>query len=312
MRADDQRILELFLEMLAAERGVAANTLEAYRRDLEDCGTFLQAKKKPLLEAADAEALKAYLAHLRRRALSPRSQARRISCLRQLYRFLVAEGIRADDPMLALDVPRLPKSLPKVMGEEVVDRLSAAARADGSPEGLRLWALVELVYAAGLRVTELVGLPLSTALQALRNPQLPMMLVRGKGGKERLVPLHPGALSALSAYLNVRPVFLAPNQKSPHLFPTRSQQGYLTRQRFGQLLKALAVEAGVDPAALSPHTLRHSFASHLLEGGADLRVIQELLGHADIATTQIYTHVQRKKLTQLVQSAHPLAKKTQA
>lgn len=309
MRDSDRRTLETFLEMLAAERGVALNTLEAYRRDIEDCCAFLSSKKRPTLDGAQIADLKAYLAHLNRRALSPRSQARRLSALRQCFRFLVSEGVRADDPMLALDAPRLPKSLPKVMGEDAVDRLTRTAKDDTSPEGIRLWVLVELVYAAGLRVTELVGLPLATATAALRNPQLPVMLVRGKGGKERLVPLHPGALEALAAYNQVRPVFLPPNTKSPHLFPTRSAQGYLTRQRFGQLLKGLAVDAGVDPALLSPHTLRHSFASHLLEGGADLRVIQELLGHADIATTQIYTHVQRKKLTQLVQSTHPLAKR---
>ncbi len=309
MRAGDRRTLETFLEMLAAERGMAANTLEAYRRDVEDCATFLAAKKRPELTEAASGDLKAYLSHLQRRELSPRSQARRLSALRQCFRFLVAEGLRTDDPMLALDAPRLPKSLPKVMGEDTVDRLSRTAREDGRPEGVRLWVLVELVYAAGLRVSELVGLPLATATGALRNPQLPVMLVRGKGGKERLVPLHPGALEALAAYLKVRPVFLLPNMSSPHLFPTRSAQGFLTRQRFGQLLKGLAVEAGIDPESLSPHTLRHSFASHLLEGGADLRVIQELLGHADIATTQIYTHVQRKKLTQLVQNTHPLARK---
>jgi integrase/recombinase XerD len=307
MSGNDAYLLESFLEMMAAERGAAKNTQESYARDIRDFMAFLKTKRKKL-ESAGKKELEGYLSHLQSQDLSARSQARRLSALRQLFRFMVAEQMREDDPTLSVDSPRLPKSLPKMMGEDAVTRLIAAAQQDGTPEGIRLWVMVECIYAAGLRVSELVGLPLATAQQAVRNPQLPMMLIRGKGGKERLVPLHAGALDALRAYMAVRPAFLAPNEKSAFLFPSTAAEGHITRQRLGQLMKELAAKAGVDPTKLSPHVLRHSFASHLLEGGADLRVIQELLGHADIATTQIYTHVQRKKLKQLVQSAHPLAK----
>ena len=308
MTTSDLFLLESFLEMLAAERGAARNTQDAYRRDLAAFLGALKKRRKVVADATKAD-LEKYLSQLEAAGLGARSQARALSALRQFFRFLVADGIREDDPTIALESPRQPKPLPKIVHEDGIDRLLRAAKEDASPEGVRLWAMVELVYAAGLRVTELVGLPLATAQQALRNPQLPVMLVRGKGGKERLVPMHAAALDALQHYLKVRPVFLAPNEKSVFLFPSNAVDGHLTRQRFGQLLKGLAMEAGVDPARLSPHVLRHSFASHLLEGGADLRVIQELLGHADIATTQVYTHVQQKRLTQLVQSAHPLARK---
>jgi integrase/recombinase XerD len=300
--------VEMFLEMLVAERGASSNTVEAYQRDLTDTDRFFN-QRNTTLEQAKQEDIEAYLHDLQKRVFSPRSQARRLSALRQFYRFLVNEHVRLDDPTLTIESPRVARSLPKVVAENGVDDLLTTAREDTSPEGIRLWCMVELIYAAGLRVSELVGLPLATAQQALRNPQLPVMIVRGKGNKERMVPLHAAALEALDAYFAVRAVFLAANTRSPFLFPSSGAQGHITRQRFGQQLKELAALSGVDPASLSPHTLRHSFASHLLEGGADLRVIQDLLGHADIATTQIYTHVQHKKLLSAVQDAHPLAQK---
>jgi integrase/recombinase XerD len=298
--------LEAFLEMLAAERNAARNTLDAYRRDLADLAAFL-ARRGRTLRDADAESIRKYLATLDALGLSGRTVARRLSALRQYYRFMAGEGLRGDDPCVAIDSPKLRRPLPKVLAETEVARLLAAA-GGGEAEAARLRALIELLYAAGLRVSELVGLPLAAVLRDTR-----VLLVRGKGGKERMVPLNAPAREALARYLDQRSSFLRKGRKgeplaSPWLFPSRGAAGHLTRQRFAQLLKDAGVAAGIDPRRLSPHVLRHAFATHLLDHGADLRSVQQMLGHADIATTQIYTHVARERMKTLVRDHHPLAK----
>ena len=294
------RHVEAFLEMLAAERGAARLTIEAYRHDLADFAAYLAGRGDSLVDAG-AETVRAYLSHLASR-MAPRTSARRLSCLRQFYRFLFAEGVRDDDPTAAIDNPRTPKSLPKVLSEDEVERLLAAARGREGIAGLRLVALVELLYATGLRVSELVSLPLA----AVRgDPRF--LIVRGKGGKERLVPVGEVAAKAVADYLVVRGRFAPAGAPSPRLFPSRSAAGHLTRHRFAQLLKELAVAAGIEPRRASPHVLRHAFASHLLAHGADLRAVQKMLGHADIATTQIYTHVLDARLEAMVRDHHPLA-----
>ncbi len=296
--------LALFFEMLLAERGVSANTLEAYGRDLTLCDEFLAGRDRDLA-TAEREDLSAFLQHLAAQGMSPRTAARRLSSLRQFYRFLVTDGLRADDPTATLDAPRLGRALPKILAEGEVDALLQAAHRRSGPEGLRLAVILELLYATGLRVSELVGLPLSAAG---RDPRV--LLVRGKGGKERMVPLSAPAQRALSAYRDARKAFLSragDTGQSRWLFPSRGGSGHLTRHRVGQLLKELALEAGLDPAKVSPHVLRHAFASHLLHHGADLRAVQQMLGHADISTTQIYTHVLSERLRSLVQDHHPLA-----
>ncbi|TXL77121.1 site-specific tyrosine recombinase XerD [Vineibacter terrae] len=295
--------VELFLEMLAAERGAAANTVEAYGRDLGALCAFLARRKEGPLDATP-DALRAYIASLRHLGMAARTSARRLSAIRQFFRFLLAEGQRADDPSAVLDSPRLDRPLPKVLSQDDVMALIAAAARRDAAEGLRLSALMELLYATGMRVSELVSLPLAAVE---RDPEA--LIVRGKGGKERLVPLGEPARDAILAWLGARAAGLRPGQTSPYLFPSRSREGHLTRQRFAQLLKELAIAAELDPQRVSPHVLRHAFASHLLAHGADLRSVQLMLGHADIATTQIYTHVLDEKLRALVEDKHPLAKK---
>jgi integrase/recombinase XerD len=295
--------LEAFLEMLAAERGAARLTLAAYGNDLLDLSGFLVARGATL-DAADGASLHDYLAAATTRRLAPRTLARRLSAIRQFYRFLLTEGLRGDDPTSGLDAPRLGRPLPKMLSEAEVARLIKAADAWPGEEGVRLRAILELLYATGLRISELTTLPLAAAQ---RDPRF--LLVRGKGGRERMVPLSPPSRLALTAYLACRKHFLTEGAASRFLFPSRGREGYLTRQRCGQLLKELALAAGLDPARLSPHVLRHAFASHLLDHGADLRSVQQMLGHADIATTQIYTHVQSERLRRLVETAHPLARR---
>jgi len=293
--------------MLAAERGASANTIDAYRRDLEDVAAFAAARGREV-EDADAEMVRGYLAKLAAAGMAPRTAARRLSALRQFFRFLYAEGVRGDDPTVVVDSPRQGRPLPKYLSEDDVEGLMAAARQRSEPEGRRLVALIEVLYAAGLRVSELVGLALSSVSGDGR-----FLVVRGKGGKERMVPLTEPAIEALAAYYTggARRAFLpgrgARRAESPWLFPSRARAGHLTRARFAQLLKELAVDAGIDPARVSPHVLRHSFASHLLARGADLRSLQQMLGHADISTTQIYTHVLEERLKALVNDVHPLA-----
>lgn len=293
--------MEAFLEMLAAERGAADNTLDAYRRDLEHLAAFLAPRGRGPAQAS-AEDLRSYLGALETAGMAARTAARRLSALRQYYRFLVGEERRADDPTLQLSSPRQGRSLPKILSEEEVTGLLEAARRRQGPEGLRLVAILELLYATGLRVSELVGLP---AAAVARDPRL--LIVRGKGGRERMVPLSEPARAALLAYEPARRSFLRRSGDERWLFPSRGGDGHLTRHRVAQLLKELAVEAGTDPRKVSPHVLRHAFASHLLAHGADLRAVQQMLGHADISTTQIYTHVLDERLKSLVRDHHPLA-----
>ena len=304
----DAHRIEAFLEMMAAERGASDNTLAAYRRDLEDAAGSLEGGWGGIA-AAPADAIRLYLDSVAARGFAGTTQSRKLSALRQFYKFLYAEGLRGDDPTGTLDSPRRGRPLPKTLGEADVGRLldRAAAEAAAPPAGtdpvaaLRLHALLEVLYATGLRVSELVALPLSVARRDER-----FFTVRGKGGKERLVPLSDKARAAMKAWLAARaadPALAA----SPFLFPARSESGHLARQVFARELKAAAARAGVRLSAISPHVLRHAFASHLLQNGADLRVVQQLLGHSDISTTQIYTHVLEKRLVELVNTHHPLA-----
>lgn len=305
---------DAFLEMLSAERGASANTLDAYRRDLEHCEDFLSGRRRGLSDARTDD-LRAYLRFLTVSGMAPRTAARRLSALRQFYRFLYEDRLRADDPTTGLESPRQGRALPKLLSEAEVEHLLDTARADPSPEGVRLVTLLELLYATGLRVSELVSLPLSATA---RDPRV--LLVQGKGGRERLVPLSGPAREALSSYREIRAGFLMSKEaakqarsrkmrapESPWLFPSRGKSGHLTRHRVGQLLKDLAVAAGIDPAKVSPHVMRHAFASHLLDHGADLRAVQKMLGHADISTTQIYTHVLSERMKNLVLKHHPLS-----
>ncbi len=295
-------LLEAFREMLLAERNAARNTREAYARDLAEFSRFCR-RKGARLETAGAEVIRAYLASLTGAGMAPRTQARRLSALRQFYKYLAGEGRRADDPTAALDAPRLGRPLPKVLDEEEISGLiGAAGMLAPGPERARLVLLLELLYGAGLRVSELVSLPLASLLRQSR-----VLVLRGKGGKERMVPLGEPLRAALAEYLKHRDAFLVKGRPSSWLFPSRGRQGHLTRQRLAQLLKTLAPAAGIDPARLSPHVLRHAFATHLLDHGADLRSLQKMLGHADIATTQIYTHVSGERLARLVETRHPLA-----
>ncbi|MFN3584894.1 site-specific tyrosine recombinase XerD [Phenylobacterium sp.] len=295
---------EAFLEMMAVERAAAKNTLSAYGRDLADAAGFLAGRGRDLSDAS-TEDVEAYFADLGVRGLSPATASRRRAAVRQFYRFVLGEGWREDDPSRRVEAPKKGRTLPKVLSREEMDRLIAAAGARDGAQGLRLGCMVELAYASGLRISELTGLTLAALA---RDPAY--LIVRGKGGKERLAPLNEAARAAVKAYLEVRPAFLpAKDRANPWLFPSRGKGGRLTPRRFAQLLDEAAADAGIDPARVSPHVLRHAFATHLLEGGADLRVVQKLLGHADIATTQIYTHVASDRLAEVVRSKHPLGRK---
>jgi integrase/recombinase XerD len=292
---------ENFLEMLAVERGAAANTLAAYGRDIGDWETWLAARGRDC-RGASQDDLRAYLKRIAAAGLMGSTAARRVSALRQFHRFLVAEGIRRDDPTAAIAAPRRQRPLPKILGETEVDLLFKAASAGDGPAHRRLRALLEILYGAGLRVSELVGLPWPPLAD-----NRAFLLVRGKGAKDRLVPLNPPALAALEAYVAVRRVFCGRAGGSKWLFPSRGGTGHLTRQRLAQMLRGLALAAGLDPRKISPHVLRHAFAAHIVARGGDLRAVQQMLGHADIATTQIYTHVQPDRLAAVVRRHHPLA-----
>ncbi len=311
---NDEALIERFLEHLSAERGARANTLEAYARDLDDARRALKGVQSGLSQAGPND-LEAYAAGLARRGLAASTARRRLSALRQFYHFLLGEGLRADNPSAHLVSPRLPRSLPKSLNAVEAEQLLAAAGQHGapaqSPLALRNTALLELLYGTGLRVSELVSLP----LKALPRPGVRHMIISGKGGRERLIALGLPALAAIEAYLLVRAQFLPPLTSASYpvaqkwLFPSAaSADGKLTRRRIGQIVERAALQAGLDPGTISPHVLRHAFATHLVEGGADLRSVQMLLGHADISTTQIYTHVANGRLRGIVEAAHPLAK----
>jgi integrase/recombinase XerD len=301
--------LEDFLAMLAAERGAAKNTLDAYRRDLEDAARRLL-KRKKLLEEAETEDLRALFSQFSASGLAPSTAARKRAALRQFFLFLQAEKLRKDNPVDGLDAPKQKRPLPKTLSIAEVDRLIATAferveRADQTPasrmRAARMAALLELIYATGLRVSELIALPSRVARMKDR-----LLAVRGKGGRERLVPLTERSKNAIARYLELGGDVL---KASAWLFPSDSESGHMTRQAFARDLKELASEAGLSPRLISPHVLRHAFASHLLQGGADLRIVQQLLGHADIGTTQIYTHLPDERLKGLVRDLHPLSDK---
>jgi integrase/recombinase XerD len=309
MSGPDRRLITLFLDMMAAERGAARTTLSAYEADLADYAGFLSRDAGVL--AATSDMIRAYLADLQDRGLKASSAARRLSAVRQFHRFLYAEGHRADDPTAALAGPKRARNLPRTLSIADVDRLLAVARepldSAAASQGEKLRAarmscLLELVYATGLRVSELISLPVSAA-----HAKEDFLIVKGKGNKERLVPLTPAAKAMARTYLDLAD---APGKSaSTFLFPTDSDSGHLTRQAFARDLKRVAASAGLHMAQVSPHVLRHAFASHLLQNGADLRVVQELLGHADISTTQIYTHVLDERLKAMVRDLHPLGEK---
>lgn len=301
--------IETFLEMMSAERGAAQNTLDSYRRDLEDAAAFTSAKGTQLT-VAGSDLIRSYLDDIAGRGFAATSQARRLSALRQFFRFLYVENIRTDDPTITLDAPKKGRSLPKILSEADVGKLLARAELEAqSPEtapggrlqALRLHALLEILYASGLRVSELVGLPATVARSDSR-----FLMVRGKGAKDRMVPLSGKSRTAMASYLAARDA-IDSAADNPWLFPALSETGHLARQVFARELKVLAARAGLRSTAISPHVLRHAFASHLLQNGADLRAVQQLLGHSDISTTQIYTHVMEERLHQLVTEHHPLA-----
>ena len=293
--------VEAFLEMMAVERDASPHTLSAYARDLADAEGSLGAAG---LMQADEAAIEAWFASLSTRGLSAATAARRRSAVRQFYRFCLGEGWRTDDPSRRLDAPKQGRSLPRTLSREEVERLLTATAATDDAAAVRLMALTELAYASGLRVSELLALK----VEAIRRDPA-YLIVRGKGGKERLAPLNTSAREAVKAWLTVRDAARKPKMPdSSWLFPSSGASGHLTPRRFAQLLDQAAGTAGIDPARVSPHVLRHAFATHLLEGGADLRVVQTLLGHADIGTTQIYTHVATDRLAQVVHQHHPLAK----
>jgi integrase/recombinase XerD len=307
-KTSDETLVELFLDMQAAERGAGKNTLDAYRNDLADLVAHLRAASRSISDATTDD-LRGFLGSLAERGFKASSLARRLSAVRQVYRFLYAEGKRGDDPAAVLEGPKRTRTLPKILSIAEVDGLLTQARQDAEDDkqpplqrlrAARLLCLLEVVYATGLRASELVALPASSARRDQR-----MLVVRGKGDKERLVPLNQAAKRAMDEYLKLR-AEVGRDAQSKWLFPSFGEQGHLTRQHFARELKSLGQTGGIAPERLSPHVLRHAFASHLLHNGADLRVVQTLLGHADISTTQIYTHVLEERLKALVRDLHPL------
>ena len=309
-RQDGARI-ESFLEMMSAERGAAVNTLTSYEHDLQDLREFLQDRNASLCEAPTPD-LSAYLSHLAAQGFAATSQARRLSTMRQFYKFLYSEGLRADDPTGIIDAPKKGRTLPKIMSVSDVSKLLAQAAKEAGETGpgqlsrVRMHLLLELIYATGMRVSELVSLPTTVLRQEGR-----FLMIRGKGEKDRMVLLSRAAIEAMETYKAARRDLnpkTGDSEESAWLFPSNGKSGHVPRQVFARDLKDIAIRAGINPSAISPHVLRHAFASHLLQNGADLRAVQELLGHSDISTTQIYTHVLEERLQELVQTHHPLAK----
>ncbi len=305
-------VVERFLDMLSAERGASANTLDAYSRDLAHFASFVH-KRDRSLEAATTEDITNFISQMVEEGLAASSRARRLSALKQFFRFLVAEGVRSDDPASMVGGPKREAALPKTLSVDEVDRLLEIARRKVEEvrngqrsKALRLYCLLEILYATGMRVSELVALPRSALVGDERT-----LTIKGKGGRQRVVPLNPAAIEALTLYLQERDAVASRDRGSngggsSWLFPSWGQQGHLTRQRLAQELKLLAKDAGIEPSRVSPHVLRHAFASHLIERGADLRSVQKLLGHADIGTTQVYTHLRDGHLRRIVQEHHPL------
>lgn len=313
-------LVDSFLDMLTTERGAAMNTRQAYWRDLADVSLFLKNNRNTDIDKATTDDLQAYIKDLsdkthikgtNKSKIAVRTVARRLSALRQFYRFLTSETIREDDPTSTIESPKQGRSLPKTLSEDEVTALIETAGARGTAESIRLVCLLEMLYATGLRVSELVGLPMSAI-----GEKNAFLMVEGKAGRERMVPLSEPAQKALADYVDVRKQFISGEESARQadwLFPSKtSDSGHLTRQRFAQLLKDLAREARIDEDRVSPHILRHAFATHLLSRGADLRSVQKMLGHADIATTQIYTHILGEKVKKTVKEKHPLSKKTAA
>ncbi len=309
--------VESFLDMLTAERGAALNTRQAYWRDLADVTQYLRAERSTDLDKASTEDLKAYIEDLTNKIhtkgqnkaqIAVRTVARRLSAMRQYYRYLVSENTRSEDPTTTIDSPKQGRTLPKTLSETEVAQLIKTAGESGSAESTRLVCLLEMLYATGLRVSELVGLQMSSI-----GENTEFIMVAGKGGRERMIPLSDPAQKAIKSYLDLREQFIGNENRALQeaaFFPSKtSESGHLTRQRFAQLLKDLARDAKVDEGRVSPHILRHAFATHLLQRGADLRSVQKMLGHADIATTQIYTHIINEDLKETVDEKHPLAKK---
>lgn len=308
--------VDAFLDMLTTERGAAMNTRQAYWRDLADVSLFLREHKNTDINAASTDDLQAYIKDLSNKThvkgqhkgkIAVRTVARRLSALRQFYRFMISEEMRSDDPTSTIESPKQGRTLPKTLSEAEVTALITTAGQPGTAESVRLVCLLEMIYATGLRVSELVGLPMSAI-----GEETQFLMVAGKAGRERMVPLSDPAQEAINNYLNVRKQFIGADDngnQAQWLFPSRtSDSGHLTRQRFAQLLKDLAREADVEESRVSPHILRHAFATHLLSNGADLRSVQKMLGHADIATTQVYTHIVGENLEKTVKEKHPLSK----
>lgn len=297
----NKELIAAFMETITAERGAAENTIAAYTRDLENCGEFLDSGRRTF-ENAQVSDLRAYLAFLAENGMSVKTQARRLSALREFYKYLYTEKIRTDNPTDVLDSPKTSRSLPKYLSEEEINRLFDAIPAMSPKKALRMKALLEILYASGLRVSELVSLPASTA-----NVRENFLIVRGKGSKDRMVPLTDAAKQALHEWIPERERTLPKGRESRWLFPSRSKTGHLTREGFFEELKSLATAAGIPAERVSPHVIRHSFASHLIAHDADLRTVQQMLGHANIATTQIYTHILDDRLKNAVEKNHPLA-----
>ena len=301
------RYTTLFLTALSAEHGISANTLESYERDLQGYDDFLIAQGTDYKQCS-TDHIRKYLKTLHGAGLKHNTIARHLSSIRQLHRFLYAERYRDDDPTQVLETPKVPRALPKTLSVSDVDRLLATAHQDTSNHGVRLACLLEMLYATGLRITELISLSIAS-VQGVRTGQNPWITIKGKGQKERIVHLSKPAQITLLNYLRIRDYYVPEHRGgSPYLFPSRGDQGHITRQNVGQQLKKIARLANIDTKAVSPHVLRHAFATHMLVGGADLRVVQTLLGHNNITTTQIYTHIANERLTQAVHENHPLAR----
>ena len=293
--------IDLFIEMMAAERGASKNTIAAYVRDLREFEVFMFSRNRNI-EAADAENIQDYLAHIKIKGRAPATHARKLSVLKQFYQFLYAERLRDDDPSARISGQKTGRSLPKYLSESEVEKLLNAAKKQTGISGIRMLTLLEIIYATGLRVSELVSLPLASI-----STDHKILLIKGKGNKERMVPLTTPAILAMEKYLKQRQELIKEGSSSIYLFPSRAKGGHLTRVGFGLLLKDLAITVGIESKRISPHVLRHSFASHMLANGADLRTLQQLLGHADISTTQIYTHIMGDRLRELVLCSHPLS-----